>query len=62
MYIYSSIMGRKKLYQTEEEKILKRREYVSKYYYKNKDKIDAKAKDYYKRKSGKGLQDNQSLG
>jgi hypothetical protein len=55
-------MGRNKKYTTEEEKVMARRKYVSIYYYKNKSKIDAKAKEYYrKRKDGDSLQDNKSL-
>ena len=56
-------MGRKKIYTTEEELIQNRREYVRKYYNKNKEKIDAKARaNYYKRKGRKSLQDNIAKG
>jgi hypothetical protein len=44
-------MGRNKKYITEEEKVLAQREYVRRYYNKNKEKLDGKAKEnYYKRK------------
>jgi hypothetical protein len=44
-------MGRIKKYQTEDERILKQREYSKKYYWSNKEKIDEKLKrKYYERK------------
>ncbi len=49
-------MGRIKKYQTEDERILKQREYSKKYYWKNKEKQDAKAKQRYYR----NLQNNKS--
>ncbi len=42
-------MGRIKKYQTEDERILKQREYSKKYYWNNKEKIDEKAKENYHR-------------
>ena len=48
-------MGRIKKYQTEEERILKQREYSKKYYWINKEKIDEKAKEKYHR----NLQNNK---
>ena len=49
-------MGRIKKYQTEDERILKQREYSKKYYWSNKEKIDEKLKQKYHR----NLQDNKS--
>ena len=40
-------MGRIKKYQTEDERILKQREYSKKYYWSNKEKIDEKLKQKY---------------
>jgi hypothetical protein len=40
-------MGRIKKYQTEDERILKQREYSKTYYWKNKEKIDEKLKRKY---------------
>lgn len=49
-------MGRNKKYLTEEEKVLARRNYVHKFYIKNKEKLDEKAREnYYKRKNRKGI-------
>lgn len=49
-------MGRIKKYQTEDERILKQREYSKKYYWSNKEKIDEKLKQKYHR----NLQNNKS--
>ena len=46
-------MGRLKKNRTPEELAIKRREYVKKYYWKNKEKIDAKARDRYNRRKDK---------
>lgn len=43
-------MGRIKKYQTEDERILKQREYSKKYYWRNKEKIDEKLKQKYHEK------------
>ena len=40
-------MGRIKKYQTEDERILKQREYSKKYYWSNKEKIDEKLNQKY---------------
>lgn len=40
-------MGRIKKYQTEDERILKQREYSKKHYWSNKEKIDEKLKQKY---------------
>ena len=40
-------MGRIKKYQTEDERILKQREYSKKYNWSNKEKIDEKLKQKY---------------
>ena len=45
-------MGRIKKYQTEEERILKQREYSKKYYWLNKEKIDEKLKRKYHESKG----------
>ena len=42
-------MGRIKKYQTEEERIQKQLEYSKKYYWKNKEEVDEKAKQRYHR-------------
>lgn len=49
-------MGRIKKYQTEEERIQKQLEYSKTYYWKNKEKVDGKAKERYYR----NIQDNKS--
>lgn len=41
-------MGRLKKHRTKEELAVKRREYVRKYYWKNKDEIDRKARERYR--------------
>ena len=46
-------MGRIKKYQTEDERILKQREYSKKYYWSNKEKIDEKLKQKYHEKKTK---------
>ena len=49
-------MGRIKKYQTEDERILKQREYSKKYYGSNKEKIDEKLKrKYHERKNIGGI-------
>lgn len=51
-------MGRIKKYQTEDERILKQREYSKKYYWSNKEKIDEKLKRKYqeqKRKNNRNI-------
>ena len=42
-------MGRLKKYYTDEERKLKQREYSKKYYWKNKKRIDEKAKQRYRK-------------
>ena len=46
-------MGRIKKYQTEDERILKQREYSKEYYWSNKEKIDEKLKQKYHEKKTK---------
>lgn len=49
-------MGRRKKYETEEELKAARREWSRRYYWKNKEKVDAKAKErYHKKKVDKEL-------
>lgn len=43
-------MGRLKKYLTEEEKTKAKKQRAHDYYWKNKEKQDARAKNYYKRK------------
>jgi hypothetical protein len=43
-------MGRLKKFKTEEELKKARREYSKKYYWKNKDKIDERVRENYRRK------------
>lgn len=44
-------MGRLKKYETKDELILKQREYSKKYYWKNKEKCDEKAREKYQNRS-----------
>ena len=48
-------MGRLRKYQTKEQQQLANREKSKRYYWKNKEKIDAKAKERYRNKVDKKL-------
>ena len=48
-------MGRIKKYHTEEERKEANRQKAKRYYWKNKEKVDAKAKERYWQKVGKNL-------
>lgn len=47
-------MGRLRKHKTEEEVRLARREYSKKYYWKNKERVDERVKNNYRKKKNSG--------